>query len=73
MSADELRTLIDNLAQDISFEYKGIMGSICPFSRTDISVTFGDYERTFDSVDAVMAAEFFGDPLEEICEEIEFE
>ena len=73
MTANELKHLIDSLAQDIAFRYKGIEGSICPFSRSDISITYGDTEMTVDSVDAVMSCGLLGAPLKDICDVVEFE
>lgn len=71
MNAADLRALIDSLAQDIDFEYHGISGSICPFSRTDISLTYDGREVTVDSVDAAMEEPFIaGHSLAEICEEL---
>lgn len=73
MSAKELRDWIDSLTDDIEFLYKGIWGSICPFNRNDISVSYGDDERTFYSIDDVMNEPFIdGKPLKNICEDCEF-
>lgn len=70
MKPDALRAAIDSLLTDIEFQYKGTWGSICPFSRSNISVAYGEQERTFDSVDAVMNEPFIdGNPIKEICEE----
>ena len=74
MRANELYDWIDSLTQDIVFQYHGVWGSICPFSRTNISVSYGDQEKTFDSIDAVLESTIVsGRPLKEICEQIEFE
>lgn len=68
MKPEQLRNDIDSLMEDIEFQYKGVWGSICPFSRENISVSYGDQERTFDSVDAVMNEPFIdGKPMKEIC------
>lgn len=73
MSAQKLREWIDSLTADIEFLYMGVWGSICPFSRQDISVSYGDDERTFTSIDAVMNEPFItGKPLKDICEDMEF-
>lgn len=69
MDAKELRHSIANLLLDIEFQYKGKWGAICPFSRGNIAVKYGDLEKTFDSVDALMTEPFIdGKPLAEICE-----
>ena len=73
MNAKELMSLIDSLAQDISFRYNGTSGSICPFSRADISIAYGDMEQTVSSVDDAMSCELLGAPLKDICDKIEFE
>ena len=70
MSAQELRDWIDSLTDDIEFQYKGVWGSICPFSRENISVSYGDKERTFSSVDELMDTPFVdGKPMKDICDE----
>nr|DAN73482.1 MAG TPA: hypothetical protein [Caudoviricetes sp.] len=74
MSAKELQNWINGLTQDITFEYLGVEGSICPFSRTDISISYGDSERTFQNVEDAMNIPFIaGKPLKEICDKIEFD
>ena len=71
MNANDLRDLIDSLTQDIDFEYCGKMGSICPFSRTDISLCYDGREVTVDSVRAAMEEPFIeGHSLMEICGEL---
>lgn len=71
MKAKDLRESIDDLLLDIEFEYKGVSGAICPFRRDDIAVKYGDSERTFDSVDALMNEPFIdGKPMKDICEKI---
>lgn len=52
MKSEDLRDWIDSLTQDITFEYLGVNGSICPFSRSDISLCYGEKEQSFDSIDA---------------------
>ena len=72
MKAGDLRAWIDSLTQDIDFEYHGRTGSICPFSRSDISLAFDGCEVTVDSVDAAMAEPFVdGHSLSELCEELD--
>lgn len=73
MKPDALRQWIDDLTDDIEFQYNGIHGSICPFNRSDISVSYGNYEKTVTSVDAAMQEPFIdGKSLQELCERIEF-
>lgn len=73
MNANDLKQWIEGLTQDIDFKYLGVLGTICPFSRTNISVSYGDEERTFHSVDEVMNQPFIsGKPIKEICENFIF-
>ena len=73
MKAEELQAWIDSLTDDIEFQYKGVWGSICPFSRHDISISYGDKERTFPSVDDAMNIPFIdGKPLKDICTQLLF-
>lgn len=74
MDSKELRDWIDSLTDDIEFLYNGVFGSICPTSRTDISVSYGDYEKTHDSIDAAMNDPFInGKSLNEISNKIEIQ
>lgn len=74
MKSEDLRKWIESLTQDIVFEYLGVSGVICPFSRSDISLCYGEKEQSFDSVDALMSAPFFEEKsLTEICNEMNFE
>ena len=71
MKPHELRAWIESLAQDIDFEYQGITGSICPFSKTNISLAYDGNELTVHSVDDAMTKTFIrGHSLEEVCEEL---
>lgn len=72
MSAKDLKDWIDSLTDDIEFQYLGVWGSICPFNRNNISVSYGDDERTFNSIDDVMNQPFItGKAIKDICEEFE--
>lgn len=74
MKKEDLRDWIDSLTQDIDFEYLDVSGSICPFSRSDISLCYGDKEQSFDSIDSLMNEPFFkGKSLAEICHEMNFD
>ncbi len=73
MNAEDLIDWIDSLTADIEFEYQGILGAICPYSRTDISFCYGDDDIKCSSIDEVMTTPFItGRPLKDICEEITF-
>lgn len=73
MSPSDLQNWIGCLTDDIEFTYQGISGSICPFSLTDISVSYGDDERTFDSIESAMNTPFIcGKPLSLICQDFDF-
>lgn len=72
MTPQELYGRIDSLTEDIEFQYLGVWGAICPFSRTCISVSYGAEERTFSSVEAAMDTPFIrGKSLREIAPELE--
>ena len=72
MNANELRNWIDSLTDDIEFRYRNVWGSICPFNRENISVSYGDQERTFHSVDEVTDTPFIdGKAIKDICQQFE--
>ena len=52
MKASDLRAWIDSLTQDIDFSYDGKDGSICPISRTNISLCYDGNAVDVQSVDA---------------------
>jgi hypothetical protein len=71
VKAQDLRDWIDSLAQDIDFEYRGKLGSICPFNRQNISLCYDGKEVTVHSVEAAMEEPFIcGKSLSDICEEL---
>ena len=73
MNASDLKSLIEGLTQDIDFEYRGKSGTICPFSRSDISLCYDGNEVTVDSVDKAMNTPFIsGRSLVDVCAELEF-
>ena len=73
MKKEELRADIEEMLLDIEFSYKGIDGSICPFSRENIAVKYGENESVLHSVDALMCEPFIdGQTLNEVCEELSF-
>ena len=72
MKAKELRDWIDNLTDDIEFYYRGITGSICPFSRDNISLTYNGKTVDVKSVDEAMEAKVFDEQcLNEISEKLD--
>ena len=72
MSTKALRALIDSLTQDIDFSYHGVTGSICPFSRQDIALCYGDVTADATSVDDAMSIPFIdGHSLNEISEQLD--
>ena len=72
MNAQDMRSLIDGLTQDIDFEYRGKRGAICPFSHTDISLCYDGMEISVDSVDKAMNTPFVLDQtLADMCTELE--
>ena len=73
MTRKELYDLIDSLSQDIEFEYNGKTGAICPFSREDISVSYGLDSVSVSSVGEAMSIRFIGGhSLDELCEKVDF-
>jgi hypothetical protein len=74
MNKNELRDWIDSLTDDIEFLYDGVFGSICPTSRTEISVSYGEYEKTHGSIDSAMSDPFIkGQSLNEISNKIDIQ
>lgn len=72
MKATDLKKWIDSLTQDIDFSYNGVLGSICPISRTEIDLCYGDTTVTANSVDAAMGLPFIaGHCLNEVCEKLD--
>ncbi len=72
MKPNKLADMIDSLAGDIDFEYKGKQGAVCPFSRTDIVLSYGEEAHSHTSVEDVMNDKMFdGKCLKEISEQIE--
>lgn len=72
MKAPDLRNWIDSLTQDIDFSYNGKSGSICPISRTDISLCYDGYVVDVQSVDAAMSVLFIdGKSLSDLCEQLD--
>lgn len=71
MNAIDLKNWIDQLSQDIDFEYHGKSGSICPFSHQDISLSFDGTETTVHSVDDAMNEPFIcGMSLSDVCHDL---
>jgi len=71
MKVSELEAWIDSLTQDIDFEYHGMLGSICPFNRNNISLCYAGTEVTVNSVAAAMSEPFIeGYSLAELCEKL---
>ena len=74
MNAKELYNWIDSCLQDIDFEYKGKLGSICPFNRADIALCYDGYAVDAHSVDEAMRLPFIeGKSLAQLCDDPAFE
>ena len=72
MKASDLRDWIDSLTQDIDFSCNGKNGSICPISRTNISLCYDGNTVDVQSVDAAMSVPFIdGKSLNDLCEQLE--
>lgn len=71
MNAKELRNLIDTLAYDIEFDYKGVHGSICPINRNNIGLAYRGETADCNSVDEAMSNKLFdGKSLNDIATEL---
>ena len=71
MSSKELTELINSLTGDIEFDYKGKHGAVCPFSLTDIAISFGSESHDHTSIEDVMHDRIFdGKCLEDIASEL---
>lgn len=74
MKQYELYAWIDSLTQDINFRYHGKDGSICPFSRDNISLCFDGKDVTVHSVSDAMSASFIdGNSLNDLCGVLDFD
>ena len=72
MKASDLRKWIDSLTQDIDFSYNGKNGSICPISRTNISLCYDGNTVDVQSVDAFMSTPFIdGKSLNDLCDKLD--
>lgn len=72
MNATKLRDWIDSLTDDIEFYYRGLPGSICPFNRDNISLTYNGDTVDVKSVDEAMGAKIFdGECLNDISEKLD--
>nr|DAD89758.1 MAG TPA: hypothetical protein [Siphoviridae sp. ctWDo30] len=72
MKAQELRKWIDSLTDDIEFSYAGKHGSICPISRAEIYLSYGDATHDAKTIDDAMSVPFFnGKSLNEISDKME--
>ncbi len=60
MNANDLKSLILSLTQDIEFEYLGRQGSIVPISHSNLSLCYGDDCQQFDDIDKLMEAPLLG-------------
>lgn len=71
MKATELKKQIISLAQDIEFRYKNVDGSICPFSRENIAVSYGENYFNFTDIEELMKATILdGEAIQDVCENI---
>ena len=71
MTKKELYEYINTLAGDLDFEYQGIHGAVCPFSRTDIAISYGDTDKTCDDIETALNDKLFnGKSLNEIAEDL---
>ena len=74
MNAEDLKKWIIDLTDDITFEYEGKRGAICPFSLTDISVGYDGEEFDYTSIDEAMNTKFInGFSLNEIADKLDID
>ena len=72
MKRHDLMELINSLEQDVEIFYNGVSGTICPFSRDDISLTYNGKTVDVNSVESAMNEPFIeGRSLSDLCEELE--
>lgn len=72
MTASDLRNWINSITQDIDFSYNGKNGSICPISRTNISLCYDGSAVDVQSVDAAMSTPFIdGKSLNDLCDKLD--
>ena len=72
MTASDLRNWINSITQDIDFSYNGKNGSICPISRTNISLCYDGNTVDVQSVDAAMSTPFIdGKSLSDLCDKLD--
>lgn len=73
MTEKQLVDKIRSLTEDIEFSYRGLDGAICPFSAKNISLSYGDFEKKYSSIDDLMTDRIIsGKSLREIVEDINF-
>lgn len=73
MTEKQLITRIQSLTDDIEFSYKGFDGAICPFSVNDISLSYGNFEKKYSSIQDLLTDPVIGGKsLREIVESIRF-
>lgn len=72
MKADDLKSWIASMTQDIDFYYNGVGGSICPFAADDIALAYGGYTYDAKSIDDAMTAPLIdGKSLAKMAEYLE--
>lgn len=71
MSKEELYKFIKSLSDDLEFDYLGIHGSVCPFSHSDIVLSYGEDEIRLESAEETMNYKLFhGKSLNEIADQL---
>lgn len=56
MNIEQLKNMMMHPTRDIDFVYNGKDGSICPFSASDISITFDGVTTEFEDIDEALNA-----------------
>lgn len=71
MTAKQLRDYIDEVLTDVEFSYASIDGAICPTSRSEIALSWGEKDVVYKSLDEMMSDTFvFGASLNDIASKL---
>lgn len=71
MTADEIRSRINEMCSHFTFEYNGKDCGVDPLSRTRFDMWYGDIQYTAKNIDEVMNTSIFeGKSLSEIPNDI---
>lgn len=73
MTIQDLKEKILSLTSDIEFTYRGMDGCIIPINQQDISVSFGDVNKTYQNIDDALTDGILqGVSIQDAIHDIEF-